>query len=81
MLDYARLADSDLFREYRSRAATLPSVDLARLSEAERKAFFLNLYNLMTVHALTVQDKVPDRAVDVKGKVVTIDTMISMLIY
>ena len=54
-VDYAGLAASTDFRDYRALAAGLRQFDpLALADEAARKAFWLNLYNALILHAVVM---------------------------
>merc|ERR1712223_1858451 len=48
---------SEAFSQYKALAATLRRLDLKPLieDEMERKAFFINLYNVQMIHGLVVQ--------------------------
>ncbi|KAI9075731.1 hypothetical protein K1719_042347 [Acacia pycnantha] len=52
-LDYAAISKSEEFRRYVIAAHDLQRINLQELSEKERLAFFMNLYNAMVIHALT----------------------------
>lgn len=54
-VDYKGMADSDVFLEYVAAARKLRSVDLKRdlADEGTRKAFFINVYNALLIHAMT----------------------------
>ena len=49
-VDYEAMHDSDAFREYARAAEALQTVSLASLTNAEKTAFFVNLYNALVVH-------------------------------
>ncbi|XP_031371477.1 uncharacterized protein LOC116187038 [Punica granatum] len=51
-LDYAAISKSEEFRRYVNLSQELHRVDLTTLSQEERLAFFLNLYNSMVIHAV-----------------------------
>ncbi|KAG9442377.1 hypothetical protein H6P81_018231 [Aristolochia fimbriata] len=51
-VDYGRICKSEEFRRYVNLAQDLQRVDVGELSENERLAFFLNLYNAMVIHAV-----------------------------
>lgn len=55
-IDYARLGASAEFKEFVRAASQLVGVDLTPLSVDERKAFFINTYNVLTIHAITTLD-------------------------
>lgn len=50
-IDYSALAKSDVFRKYTLRAAELQRVQLVALNHDERIAFFVNIYNVLCLHA------------------------------
>jgi len=49
-VDYVGLVQSETFSQYETIAAELQRVDLQTLSENDRKAFFLNIYNTLVIH-------------------------------
>ena len=51
-VDYARLRASAQFGEYVAQARALRGADARALAPAARKAFFLNLYNALLIHAV-----------------------------
>ncbi|XXG72038.1 hypothetical protein AAC387_Pa07g1221 [Persea americana] len=51
-VDYARISKSEEFRRYVNLVQDLQRVDVLALSEDEKLAFFLNLYNAMIIHAV-----------------------------
>ncbi|XP_068645813.1 uncharacterized protein [Aristolochia californica] len=51
-VDYARISKSEEFRRYVNLAQDLQRVNVAELSQNERLAFFLILYNAMVIHAV-----------------------------
>ncbi len=54
-VDYTRLADSETLQRLREAARGLHDVTLESLREdVERKAFFINLYNVLMIHAVVV---------------------------
>lgn len=53
-VDYENMRKSPTFAEYCTFACTLSAIDLSSIHEVQRKAFFINLYNLVTIHALAV---------------------------
>lgn len=56
-VDYAGLAESDLFRDYQRVARALWAFDPFSLSDPDaRKAFWINLYNALIVHAVIAYD-------------------------
>lgn len=68
-VDYAAMRRSSGFAEYSALAEDLGDgdVDLGAMSETERKAFFINLYNAMTLHVLAIQDSQAKAPKDIKG--------------
>lgn len=56
-VDYAALSRSADFRQYLVSARKLRYFDPLLLSVIERKAFFLNVYNSLMIHAITVLSK------------------------
>ncbi|XP_042891127.1 uncharacterized protein LOC122265773 [Penaeus japonicus] len=52
-VNYASLRSSDEFKEYCELTGQLRSVDVEKLDEKEKLAFFINVYNALTVHSLT----------------------------
>jgi hypothetical protein len=61
---YHRLRSSQLFADYQSVAGELCGCDLAGLGEDERKAFFINVYNALTVHGLAVAEPLPSSVLE-----------------
>lgn len=51
---YSHLAADPLFRLFVTATAELRGVEVGPLGPEERKAFFLNTYNVIIVHALAV---------------------------
>ncbi|GMY18004.1 hypothetical protein FCV25MIE_13243 [Fagus crenata] len=51
-VDYISISNSEEFRRYVNLAQELHRVNLLALSENEKLAFFLNLYNAMVIHAV-----------------------------
>lgn len=56
-VDYAALRSWDNFHDYLRSARKLRYFDPLLLSELERKAFFLNIYNSLMIHAIAVMSK------------------------
>lgn len=54
-VDYGSLGNSELFTQYVQLARQLDEADVSQLTEAERKAFFINVYNALTIHGLVVE--------------------------
>lgn len=51
-VDYAKLKGSSLFEEYLNEARYLWFVNPSELKENGRKAFFMNIYNALVIHAI-----------------------------
>ena len=51
-VNYAEMKSSHKFEQYVATASMLKQLDVTALSENERKAFFINIYNSLIVHAL-----------------------------
>ncbi|KAJ6726106.1 F26K24.21 PROTEIN [Salix purpurea] len=51
-VDYAGISKSEEFRRYVNLVQDLHRVDLLKLSQDEKLAFFLNLHNAMVIHAV-----------------------------
>lgn len=51
-VDYVAISKSEEFRRYVNMTQDLQRVDLLELSENEKLAFFLNLYNAIVIHAM-----------------------------
>jgi len=69
-VDYSQIATSPKFEDYCNIAALLKYIDPTLLSEDQRKAFFINIYNSLTVHAMVHQAKtgtLPDSPKEVPG--------------
>lgn len=56
-VDYSSLVHSNDFHQYLKSARKLRYFDPLLLNEAERKAFFLNVYNSLMIHAIAVMSK------------------------
>jgi len=50
-VDYNGIAKSELFSQYEELSYELQRTDIASLPENERKAFFINTYNTLMIHA------------------------------
>lgn len=70
-VDYAGMAASTQFKEYTDTASLLVNLQPSTFSQDKRKAFFLNMYNSMTVHAMvhqaTLLGNLPQAPKDVAG--------------
>ncbi|XP_061182676.1 uncharacterized protein LOC133191034 [Saccostrea echinata] len=64
-IDYDKLKKSEAFKEYKKETLQLQFVSLDDLSEAERKAFFINLYKALTIHGLAEQESLPSSVLDI----------------
>lgn len=49
---YRKMKHSEEFKEYVNKTRKLRNIDLAPLSEDEKKAFFINVYNCLILHAI-----------------------------
>lgn len=65
-VDYEKLIVSQQFKEYEELTPQLQHVQLEGLSENEKKAFFINLYNSLTIHGLARQESLPDSVLNVQ---------------
>ncbi|XP_078331324.1 uncharacterized protein LOC111126605 [Crassostrea virginica] len=65
-IDYDKLKSSASYKEYKSETLFLQTVSLDELSENERKAFFINLYNALTIHGLAEQAALPSSVLDIQ---------------
>lgn len=82
-VDYTALLESDDFVRYLASARKLRYFNPSMLSAAERKAFFLNIYNALMIHAMAVlrrprtsYDRVAlygSAAYNIGGRVYTLD--------
>mmetsp|Transcript_39219 Transcript_39219/g.85304 ORF Transcript_39219/g.85304 Transcript_39219/m.85304 type:complete len:330 (-) Transcript_39219:429-1418(-) len=68
-VDYAALQISETFEEYKDMTRELQKVELSQLDVDQRKCFFLNLYNALTVHGISEladwQKKPPNSPLDI----------------
>ncbi|KAL6076199.1 DENN (AEX3) domain containing protein, variant 2 [Balamuthia mandrillaris] len=53
-VDWEAMRASQEFRKFEIACADLRKVDLSRLSDTERKAFFINVYNVLAIHGYVV---------------------------
>lgn len=58
-VDYVKLKKSSEFEEIVSDARQLQTIKLELLTELQRKVFFINIYNVLTIHGLVAQDALP----------------------
>ena len=54
-VDYKSMKDSVEFEAYKELVKRLQTVDLSQVSETARKAFFINVYNALVIHATVVK--------------------------
>ena len=68
-VNYKDMVVSQDFEEYKKLAAELKALDWSYLKdhEDERKAFFINLYNVQMIHALAAQETLPAAPLKVQG--------------
>jgi len=68
-VNYKDMVVSPDFAEYKKLAAELKTLDWSHLKdhEDERKAFFINLYNVQMIHALAAQETLPAAPLKVQG--------------
>ncbi|KAJ7381209.1 hypothetical protein OS493_004810 [Desmophyllum pertusum] len=66
--DCTALKESDLFREYVVRTQALKVVNLGSLERMEKIAFFLNIYNSLTIHGLAMcEGGLPNSVLEIKN--------------
>ncbi|KAK7477199.1 hypothetical protein BaRGS_00031584 [Batillaria attramentaria] len=65
-VDYKSLKKSNEFAEYEKETGELKSVELEKLTELQRKVFFINVYNALTIHGLVEQPELPDSVLKVQ---------------
>ncbi|XP_072182178.1 uncharacterized protein [Diadema setosum] len=66
-VDYTRLKYSDLFTNFQGKTRELQAINLRPLTSDQRKAFFINVYNALTVHALAVREKLPSSVLEIEN--------------
>jgi len=71
-VDYEKMSDSDAFVEFCKNVAKLKTVNADVFSENKKKAFYINIYNSLTIHAMVYQasisnGKVPESPMKVPG--------------
>jgi hypothetical protein len=59
-VNYHAMKSSPLFVQYQQIVSSLHQLDLTTLKDEERKAFFLNVYNSLVIHAL-VEEMITDQ--------------------
>lgn len=64
---YNKMAESQLFKQYRQLASQLKHLNVQEYDEVERKAFFINLYNCQMMDALASQQNLPQSPLKVEG--------------
>ncbi|EFX70595.1 hypothetical protein DAPPUDRAFT_228243 [Daphnia pulex] len=64
-VDYAELRNDNLFKEFQAQSEQLADLELADLSPVQRKAFFINIYNTLTIHALSKVEPLPSSLLEV----------------
>ena len=57
-VDYQGMRQSPLWVKFKQMATQLQRVDLEKLSDDEKLAFFINIYNVLVIHA-TVEKGAP----------------------
>lgn len=80
-VDYKVLKQSKEFAEYEQEAAELKSVELENLTELQRKVFFINVYNALTIHGLVEQKELPNSVLKVQHFFKTIAYNIGSFIF
>eukprot|EP00731_Ephydatia_muelleri_P024961 Em0017g44a len=65
-VDYGRLATSALFKQYAALTGHLRTCAVATLSEPQRMAFFINVYNALTIHGLVSLSCLPGSVLEVQ---------------
>ena len=58
-VDYKGMGESPLFDKFKEMAAQLQRVDLEKLSDDEKLAFFINIYNVLVIHATVERGGAP----------------------
>ena len=53
-MDYVALGRSPLFEDYVQSTAELKRADVRSLTQEEKIAFFINIYNALVIHAFVV---------------------------
>jgi hypothetical protein len=61
-VNYKGMGQSKIFTQYKKLAGNLRTIELEYLkaNEQERKAFFINLYNVQMIHGLIAQEDLPE---------------------
>jgi len=58
-VDYKGMGESPLFDKFKQMATQLQRVDLDKLSDDEKLAFFINIYNVLVIHATVERGGMP----------------------
>ncbi|CAE1149205.1 unnamed protein product [Acanthosepion pharaonis] len=58
-VDYTKLKTSGEFDKLKLEVSKLPYIILSELSTEQQKAFFINVFNILTIHAVASQPKLP----------------------
>jgi len=58
-VDYKGMGQSPLFDKFKQMATQLQRVDLDKLSDDEKLAFFINIYNVLVIHATVERGGMP----------------------
>ncbi|KAL9979374.1 hypothetical protein ACROYT_G017028 [Oculina patagonica] len=67
-VDYTALKKSELFQEYVDRTQALQAVNLGSLERTEKIAFFLNIYNSLTIHGLAMcESGLPNSVLEIEN--------------
>ncbi|XP_005105701.1 uncharacterized protein LOC101862525 [Aplysia californica] len=80
-VDYVGMKKSPEFSEYKKLAADLQRVDIGAMEEKEKKVFFLNIYNALTIDGLQEQKTLPDSVLSVQHFFKTTAYMIGGQVY
>ncbi|XP_045608245.1 uncharacterized protein [Procambarus clarkii] len=64
-VDYVALRHSQEYREYRTLATRLQEVDVSTLDDSEKKAFFINVYNALTMESVSQLEELPASTLEV----------------
>ncbi|XP_064384202.1 uncharacterized protein LOC135333215 [Halichondria panicea] len=65
-IDYERLRESELFREYIDLSTRLVTCDPSSLDHTHKMAFFINIYNSLTIHGLAASEELPSSVLGVE---------------
>ncbi|KAK0068380.1 hypothetical protein Bpfe_002315 [Biomphalaria pfeifferi] len=81
IVDYEQLKQSRDFQDYTKDAVDLQIVDVIKMSDIEKKAFFINIYNCLTLHGLIEQPKLPESVLQVQQFFKTTSYTIAGLVF